>query len=145
MTRRGNMKRVNDFLASYVHTSLSKFFLEKVLDTEWHLVVKQPSDLARQESGPLALVDASRYSKLTGRLPVITATDTRQKFASVVRKHRDKVRVPRARNDRAVLQRFNSRIFWMEPLLTRREASWTGLLTGISGPTTHRSGPCFYP
>ena len=30
----------------------------------------------------------------------------------------------------------------MEPLLSCRGASWTGHLTGISGPSTHR-GPAF--
>lgn len=66
------MNRVNDFLGSYVHMFLSKSFLEKVLDRECHFGAR--SDLARQESGPLV----SGHSKLTGRLPVITATDPRQ-------------------------------------------------------------------
>lgn len=84
------MKRANDFLASYVHTSLSKFFLEKVLDTEWHSVPRTKSrggDPARQESGPL-LPDTTRYSKLTGRLPIITAADTRQNFTSTTAVYR---------------------------------------------------------
>lgn len=84
------MKRANDFLASYVHTSLSKFFLEKVLDTEWHSVpgAESRGDPAKQWTTPPlppppAGYDRTRYSKLTGRLPIITAADTaRQNFTS---------------------------------------------------------------
>lgn len=87
------MKRANDFLASYVHTSLSKFFLEKVLDTEWHSVpgAESRGDPAKTREQwttpplppPPAGYDRTRYSKLTGRLPIITAADTaRQNFTS---------------------------------------------------------------
>lgn len=87
------MKRANDFLASYVHTSLSKFFLEKMLDTEWHSVpgAESRGDPAKTREQwttpplppPPAGYDRTRYSKLTGRLPIITAADTaRQNFTS---------------------------------------------------------------
>lgn len=71
------MKRVNDFSASYVHTFLSKSFLEKVLVERSGRPVFARVIPRDKRAGPLL---RSAGSELTGRLPVVTGTDTRRKI-----------------------------------------------------------------